>query len=147
MMGVAHRSVPKSSSGFLVVPSVLGMLIVWGDRYCPRSRKWFSKCDSRRNASRRHKFKPDLHFNTPPWWHRPFWPFQMARAFSLQQSCWPNLSKQRSVDTCNVVCNVLCCKYCRCHVVSILDWVMDIRMCRTFSSCIRFHCSLTGRAG
>ena len=43
--------------------------------------------------------------------------------------------------------SVLLCCYCRCHVVSILDWVVNIRMCSAFSSCIRFHCSLTGRAG
>ena len=38
--------------------------------------------------------------------------------------------------------SVLLCCYCRCHVVSILDWVVNIRMCSAFSSCIRFHCSL-----
>ena len=37
--------------------------------------------------------------------------FKWLRPFSLQQDCWPNLSKQRSVDTCNVVCNVLCCNF------------------------------------
>lgn len=37
----------------------------------PRSRKWLSKCDSRRHVSRRQKSKPDSHFTPPPWWHRP----------------------------------------------------------------------------